>query len=56
MTFFKNALYKLKTRSGTREELIDMVERCNAVGVRIYADAVINHMCGEDATIGTGTA
>ena len=24
-----------------------MIDRCNAVGVRIYADAVINHMCGE---------
>ena len=23
---------------------MDMVERCNAVGVRIYVDAVINHM------------
>ena len=25
----------------------DMVDRCNAVGVRIYVDAVINHMCGD---------
>ena len=25
-----------------------MVERCNAVGVRIYVDAVINHMAGMD--------
>ena len=23
-----------------------MVDRCNAAGVRIYVDAVINHMCG----------
>ena len=22
-----------------------MIDRCNAVGVRIYADTVINHMC-----------
>ena len=33
-----------------------MVNRCNAVGVRIYVDAVINHMCGADAGSGTGTA
>ena len=26
--------YKLETRSGTRAQFIDMVQRCNAVGVR----------------------
>ena len=32
-----------------------MVERCNAVGVRIYVDAVINHMTGGGgAGMGTG--
>lgn len=36
--------YRLNSRSGTEEEFRDMVERCNAVGVRIYVDAVINHM------------
>ena len=30
-----------------------MIDRCNAVGVRIYVDAVINHMCG--ALTGAGT-
>ncbi|XP_071941612.1 alpha-amylase-like [Antedon mediterranea] len=48
--------YKLETRRGTRGELIDMVERCNKAGVRIYADVVANHMCGTDAGIGTGSA
>jgi len=38
--------YRLDSRSGTRDELVDMVERCAAVGVGIYADAVINHMTG----------
>lgn len=38
--------YNLTSRSGTEKELINMVERCNAVNVRIYADAVINHMAG----------
>src|SRR5439155_6492591 len=32
------------SRSGTRAEFIDMVNRCNAVSVGIIADAVINHM------------
>jgi alpha-amylase len=33
-----------RSRSGNRAEFIDMVHRCNAAGVGIYADAVINHM------------
>ncbi|XP_076812739.1 alpha-amylase B-like [Clavelina lepadiformis] len=47
--------YVLGTRSGDRAALQNMVDRCNAVGVRIYADIVINHMCGGGGT-GTGTA
>jgi len=33
-----------RSRSGTGPEFVDMVQRCAAVGVGIYADAVINHM------------
>ena len=33
-----------KSRSGTGAEFVDMVNRCNAVGVGIIVDAVINHM------------
>jgi alpha-amylase len=33
-----------RSRSGTRAEFIDMVNRCKARGVDIYVDAVINHM------------
>jgi alpha-amylase len=33
-----------RSRSGTRAEFIDMVNRCATVGVGIYVDAVINHM------------
>jgi len=37
--------YKLdKSRSGTAQEFVDMVNRCNKVGVRIIVDGVINHM------------
>ncbi|XP_033636505.1 alpha-amylase-like [Asterias rubens] len=46
--------YKLTSRSGTDSELRDMVQRCNNVGVRIYVDAVVNHMGAGDT--GTGTA
>ncbi|MBN3292860.1 AMYP amylase, partial [Polypterus senegalus] len=45
--------YNLCSRSGTEKELRDMVTRCNNVGVRIYVDAVINHMCGASGGAGT---
>ncbi|NWS98905.1 AMY1 amylase, partial [Mionectes macconnelli] len=44
--------YKLYTRSGNETEFRDMVTRCNNVGVYIYVDAVINHMCGANAGAG----
>ena len=40
--------YLLESRSGSRSEFIDMVDRCRASGVNIYVDAVINHMTGSD--------
>jgi alpha-amylase len=46
--------YKLDSRNGSQAEFTDMVKRCNAAGVAIYADAVINHMTGADS--GTGNA
>lgn len=46
--------YKLDTRSGSEAEFASMVRRCNTVGVRIYVDAVINHMTGS-GSVGTGT-
>ena len=42
--------YELAGRSGDRREFRDMVARCQAAGVEIYVDAVINHTTG----VGTG--
>nr|AAP97393.1 alpha-amylase 2 [Diatraea saccharalis] len=39
--------YLLDTRSGDEAQFADMLRRCNSAGVRIYVDAVINHMTGE---------
>ncbi|XP_071491164.1 alpha-amylase A-like [Diadema antillarum] len=36
--------YAINSRSGSRSEFKNMVNRCRAVGVLIYVDAVINHM------------
>jgi alpha-amylase len=47
--------YRLISRSGTEQAFDDMVQRCRAAGVAIYADAVINHMAdkGEAGVGGT---
>nr|A0A096XJN4.1 RecName: Full=Alpha-amylase; AltName: Full=1,4-alpha-D-glucan glucanohydrolase; AltName: Full=AmyHha; Flags: Precursor [Hypothenemus hampei]AHY03307.1 alpha-amylase [Hypothenemus hampei] len=45
--------YDLKNRNGDEDSLSDMIKRCNNVGVRIYADLVVNHMA---TSIGQGTA
>lgn len=38
--------YILNSRSGNRDEFVNMVKACKNVGVDIYVDAVINHMTG----------
>ena len=43
--------YQIHSRSGDRAAFADMVSRCNAVGVDIYVDAIINHMTG----VGSGS-
>lgn len=49
--------YQIESRSGTRAEFDDMVSRCQAVGVDIYVDAVINHMSGlPEGVCDTGSA
>lgn len=47
--------YKICTRSGNESDLLDMTQRCNAVGVRVYVDVVLNHMAGNASEI-VGTA
>jgi len=38
--------YKLNGRNGDRKALRDLIQTCRAAGVRVYADAVTNHMTG----------
>jgi alpha-amylase len=52
-TRYQPVSYQLESRGGNRAEFIDMVNRCKAVDVDIYVDAIINHMA---AGGGTGTA
>ena len=51
---YQTVSYKLDaSRSGTLIEFQDMLRRCSAVGVKIYADVVVNHMT---AGAGVGSA
>ena len=45
--------YKLVSRSGDRSQLATMIQRCHAVGVKVYADAVINHMTAMSRGVGS---
>lgn len=40
--------YKLESRFGNRRQFADMVTACHNAGVRVYVDAVVNHMAGTD--------
>jgi alpha-amylase len=47
--------YQLVSRRGDRAAFANMVSTCHAAGVKIYVDAVLNHMAG-GASTGTGSA
>jgi alpha-amylase len=47
--------YQLVTRRGDRAAFASMVSTCHAAGVKIFVDAVINHMAG-GASTGSGSA
>jgi alpha-amylase len=47
--------YQINSRSGDEIQFVNMVRRCNNVGIRVYVDVVINHMASGVEII-TGTA
>lgn len=55
-TRYQPVSYVLESRGGNRAQFIDMVNRCNAVGVDIYVDAVINHMANGSGTGSNGSS
>ena len=54
-TRYQPVSYTLQGRSGSPAEFQSMVNACNAVGVDIYVDAVINHTTGQNVE-STGSA
>ena len=47
---YQPAAYDLNGRMGTRQQFAAMVSTCHAAGVKVYADAVVNHMTGANQT------
>ncbi len=47
--------YRIESRRGDRATFASMVQACNAAGVQIYVDIVVNHMAGGGST-GPGSA
>ena len=45
-TYYQPVSYDLNSRLGTEAEFKSMIDRCNAAGVKVIADAVVNHMSG----------
>ena len=43
---YQPASYRLQGRMGTRDQLRNMINTCRSYGLRVYADAVVNHMSG----------
>jgi alpha-amylase len=52
-TAYQPVSYQVESRLGSRAEFAEMVATCEEAGVGIVADAVINHMTGQDSP-GTG--
>jgi alpha-amylase len=47
---YQPAAYDLNSRMGTRAQFVSMVATCHAAGVKVYVDAVVNHMTGANQT------
>ncbi|WP_263119909.1 carbohydrate-binding module family 20 domain-containing protein [Cellulomonas sp. RIT-PI-Y] len=55
-TSYQPVSYKIESKLGTRAEFAAMVQTCEAAGVGVIADAVINHTTGADGGSGIGVA
>lgn len=49
-TVYQPVSYKLDSRFGTEDEFKTMIRQCNAAGVQIVADMVLNHTTGHDVS------
>lgn len=54
-TSYQPVSYKLDSKLGTEAEFKNMIKQCNAVGVDIIADVVLNQTTGADVADGKQT-
>ena len=55
-TRYQPVSYNLTSRSGNEEEFEEMTKRCEAAGVQVIADAVVNHMAAPPTSTQYGIA
>lgn len=55
-THYQPVSYKLESQLGTEQEFAGMVSACNAAGVQVIVDAVINHMANSNGIGFAGTS
>ncbi|TFK99980.1 glycoside hydrolase family 13 protein [Pterulicium gracile] len=53
-TDYQPVSYKLESKRGNREQFASMVKTCQAAGVGVIVDTILNHMTGADSGTGTG--
>ena len=51
-TSYQPVSYQVESKLGTRAEFEEMVSACHEAGVKVIADAVINHMSGIEGGVG----
>src|SRR3954447_19440234 len=40
----------VRTKFGTKQELLEAISACHSVGIKVYVDVVMNHKAGADET------
>ncbi|QRV78353.1 alpha-amylase [Ceratobasidium sp. AG-Ba] len=53
-TDYQPVSYTLTSKRGNRSQFENMVSTCNAAGVGVIADTILNHMAGGDSGVGVG--
>jgi len=53
-TSYQPVSYTLDGKEGSRQQFADMVKTCNAAGVKVIVDTIVNHMSGT-GSVGAGS-
>ncbi|KZT54766.1 glycoside hydrolase family 13 protein [Calocera cornea HHB12733] len=53
-TDYQPVSYNITSKRGNRDQFATMVKTCNAAGVQVIADTIMNHMSGQSSGTGLG--